>query len=163
MVLLAEVTPVVKSEHLDLVAVTITSDLVAALGSSTRITAQGGGDLCNCLIGEFVIVHADTNDLAQLVLGILLKVNALHAIHERREDALTLGGGKHEGLPREVKVNRIILIGKGGATILVGVGDGEQRSHYVLGHIVCLVKQHRHILVIDMGNNDLIPELTQVA
>ena len=79
------------------------------------------------------------------------------------EDTLTLGGGEHKGLPREVKVNLIILIRKGVAVILVRVKDGEECHCYVLGKLARFIKDNGAVLVVDMRDNNLIPKLTEIA
>jgi hypothetical protein len=79
------------------------------------------------------------------------------------EDALTLGSGEHECLPRKVKVNAIILIRKSVAVILVGVEDGEECHRYVFGKLACLVKDDGAVLIMDMRYNNLIPKLAQIA
>ncbi len=66
-----------------------------------------------------------SDNLAQLAERVFFKVNTLAPVHQRMEYGLSLGGGEHECVPREVKVENVIVVAERGAILWVGVEDGQ--------------------------------------
>ena len=107
-------------------------DVIGHLLGSASITAKNRGNLVKHTIFE-ICASRERNNLAQVVVGILLKVNSLAAIHESVENALRLGGGKHKSHHAKVKVYNEVFVGKLSAILGIGIEDREQRHRNVLG------------------------------
>ena len=102
------------------------------------------------------------NNLTKLGVIVFLKVNALATIHQSVKHGLSLGGGKHEGVPREVKVDGVIVVAERSLVLSVGVENREQRHCDITRKLAALVKQNRHLFVGNVRYKDLVEQLLDV-
>tara|TARA_Y100001937_G_scaffold84324_1_gene114117 strand:- start:8913 stop:9356 length:444 start_codon:yes stop_codon:yes gene_type:complete len=78
------------------------------------------------------------------------------------EHGLSLGGGKHEGVPREVKVDGVIVVAERGLVLWIGVENREQRHRDITRKLAALVEQNRYLFVGNVRYKDLVEQLLDV-
>ena len=91
----------------------------------TGIAAKHRGNLSQQSIFKLDVFKVQTNNLTKLIVAILLKVYPIQAILERVKHLVRFARSKHECLPTEIEIERVVIPRELGSIFWIRVKNGK--------------------------------------
>ena len=138
------------------------NQLLGYLDAITSIAATGFSQLQQSRILKRNILNLRFKNLSQLKWSVILKVYRSESVLERSKQFIWLGSSKQKSLLFKVKWILSITPTKVASMTSFSIKDSEKCVGNILGQLMCLIKQHRNLIIHDERNKNLVEEILQI-